>query len=142
VHKKILVPYRSKFNVFGYYDKPVYASRDVFFITDIENQFDIRYLLGILNSKLYYVWFYLKGKRKGETLELYQTPLSEAPIKAGSKLQQLPIIQAVDKVLAINNSKQEDKDMLLYYYKIINNLVYKLYDLSPEEIEAVENFNK
>jgi adenine-specific DNA-methyltransferase len=140
--KKILVPYRSKFNVFGYYDKPVYASRDVFFITDIENQFDIRYLLGILNSKLYYVWFYLKGKRKGETLELYQTPLSEAPIKAGSKLQQLPIIQAVDKVLAINNSKQEDKDMLLYYYKIINNLVYKLYDLSPEEIEAVENFNK
>jgi len=41
----------------------------------------MKYILALLNSKLYYTWLYYRGKRKGETLELYVTPISEIPIK-------------------------------------------------------------
>jgi adenine-specific DNA-methyltransferase len=98
---KILVPYRAKANVFGYCETPVYSSRDVFFITaNQHNQnVNLKFVLALLNSKLFFNWFYHRGKRKGEVLELYATPLKQVP---------LPMIQAhqtdlVDKIVAIVN---------------------------------------
>lgn len=78
---KIVCPQRSKVNTFGYNECDWYASADVYYITNPHKDYHIKYILGLLNSKLYFVWLYHKGKRKGETLELYQKPLSEIPIK-------------------------------------------------------------
>ena len=58
--------------------------------------YHIKYILGLLNSKLYYVWLYHKGKRKGETLGLYQKPLSEIPIKRTSSDIQNSIVKIVN----------------------------------------------
>ena len=74
---KIVCPQRSKVNTFGYNECDWYASADVYYITNPHKDYNIKYILGLLNSKLYYVWLYHKGKRKGETLELYQKPLSK-----------------------------------------------------------------
>ncbi|MCG2738362.1 MAG: Eco57I restriction-modification methylase domain-containing protein [Candidatus Methanoperedenaceae archaeon] len=52
---KIVSPQRSYLNTFGYNDIPWYASADVYFITEKSKIFDLKYILGLLNSKLYYV---------------------------------------------------------------------------------------
>jgi adenine-specific DNA-methyltransferase len=146
-NEKILVPYRNKRNIFGYSTKSVYSSRDVFFITKMDNQYDLKFLVGLLNSKLLYFWLYNKGKRKGEILELYYKPLSEIPIKEISSEQQKPFIHLADQILAITkdddylqNTQKQAKVKALEAE--IDQLVYKLYDLTPEEIKIVEGENK
>jgi type I restriction-modification system DNA methylase subunit len=133
---KIVVPQRSKRNTFAYNTVPWYASADVYFILNKSSDYDLKYLLGLLTSKLFYYWLYHKGKRKGEVLELYIRPLSEIPIKRVSSQKQKPIIGLVDRILATKqrDSKAETSEL----EREIDRLVYALYDLTSEEITVVE----
>lgn len=137
---KILVPYRNKKNIFAYYENPVYSSRDVFYITNFDERFDLKYLLAFLNSKLSYVWLYYRGKKKGEILELYQRPLSEIPIKKIPQEKQEVFIKLVNKVLAC---LIQDKHMSKYiqYQDEINRNLYQFYELTTQEIEFIESLN-
>jgi len=144
---KIVVPQRSPRNTFGYNDIPWYASADVYFLTRKVNDISLKYLLALLNSKPFYLWLYYRGKRKGEMLELYQTPLSEIPIKKTAETDQKQFIEIVDKILAISKSSDflensAKKEEVKKYEKQIDQLVYKLYDLTPEEIMIVETSYK
>ena len=89
-------------------------------------------MLALLNSRLYYLWLYRRGKRKGEALELYGKPLSEIPIKKITKADQKPFISIVDKIFAIT----QDQDYISNPAKQarvgelesqIDQLVYMLY---------------
>ena len=87
------------------------------------------------------------GKRKGEILDLFQVPLSEIPIKKILGLEQKQFIEIVDKILAITkisdyleNSAKQAK--VHDYEHQIDQMVYKLYNLTPEEIKIVENSSK
>lgn len=139
---KIVVPQRSYHNTFGYNEIAWYASADVYYITPKDSTVALKYILALLNSKLYFAWLYFKGKRKGEMLELYQKPLSEIPIKKIAKNEQQPFIEMVNKILSI--TKDDDylenpakQAKVREYEKQIDQLVYKLYGLTPEEIEIV-----
>jgi adenine-specific DNA-methyltransferase len=133
---KIVVPQRSPRNTFAYNTIPWYASADVYFILKKSADYDLKFLLGLLNSKLLYYWIYHKGKRKGEILELYIRPLSEIPIKNVSPAKQRPIIDLVERILT---AKQRDAkaDTGVLEQKL-DKLVYALYGLTPEEIKIVE----
>ncbi len=137
---KIVSPQRSHNNTFGYNEVPWYASADVYFITAKKPSVALKFVLALLNSKLYYVWLYFKGKRKGEMLELYQMPLSEIPIKLVSAQEQKAFIAIVDTILA---AKQRDVEAdTSGLERKIDKLVYALYDLTPEEIQIVEGAAK
>ena len=134
---KIVVPYRSYENIFGYNDVPWFASVDVFFITaKVDVPFEPFYLLGVLNSKLIYIWLYHRGKRKGQMLELYRTPLSEIPIAMGTQDQKQSIEKLVREIIAVKTTNPQ-ADIASQEAKI-NQLVYKLYNLTPEEIAIIE----
>ncbi len=145
---KIVFPQRSDTNTFGYNETTWYAMSDVFFITKKEKyNKNLKYILALLNSKLYYLWLYFRGKRKGEILELTGNPVSEIPIKMISESEQKPFIEIVDKILAITKSgdyleNSEKQTQVKEYGKQIDQMVYKLYDLTLEEIEIVENSSK
>jgi len=142
---KIVCPQRSHMNTFGYNEDVWYGGTDIYIITNANyNSIELKYILALLNSKLFYVWLYYKGKRKGELLELLYKPLSEIPIKKISKPEQIPFIKVIDHILAItkdmdylNNSSKKAKVKELE--KQIDHLVYKLYDLTQEEIKIVES---
>ena len=144
---KIIIPQRSLRNTFGYNEIPWYAASDVFFITERDKTVSLKYVLTLINSKPYYLWLYYRSKRKGKTLELTANPLSEIPIKKVGQSEQKPFIEIVDKILDItkdenyleNNIKKAKVKEL---EKQIGQLVYKLYDLTDDEIEIVENFHK
>jgi len=141
IGKKIVAPQRSRTNTFGFNEVPWFASADVYFITEKDKSVSLKYVLALLNSKLYYLWLYHKGKRKGELLELYQQPLSEIPIKHISFDQQKEIINAVNDILSITSASDFDPDNPLPKLKAlqekIDNMVCDLYELSRDEKQLV-----
>ncbi len=129
---KIVSPQRSKSNVFAYTDIEWFASADVYYITDSSGKQNLKYILGLLNSKLYLTWLIHRGKTKGAMLELYQQPLSEIPIKLTENTNKIQSI--VDKIIE-SKSKQIDTRSL---EQQIDNLVYKLYELTYEEVKIID----
>ena len=137
---KILVPYRSKSNIFGYTDTATYSSRDVLHINEKPNGVRLLFILGILNSKLMLVWLMNKGKRKGETLELVYTPLSEIPIKIPEDNEQILLEDLVKEIINLKRSNPNINTSALE--SKIDKIVYSLYELSEEEIKLVEELTK
>jgi len=132
---KILVPYRCKLNAFAICEEPIYSSRDVFFLTNkIKSKINLYAITAVLNSKLIYYWLFHKGKRKGDTLELYNTPLSEIPINeritSNSKLLE-------KKAIEIASCKSENKNCKNIVAEL-DSLIYKLYDLTFDEVLIVD----
>lgn len=133
---KILAPYRSKTNSFAYTEAEWFCRSDAYVITLKNNDFDLKYILGLLNSKLYFAWLYHRGKRKGEIMELFQVPLCEIPIIEADKIVQRRISNIVDRILTakqvdpISDTSNLEGD--------IDKMVYELYGLTDEEIKIVE----
>ena len=138
--EKIVVPYRSIENAFAYNKAEWFCGSDCYVITQKETDYSLVFLLALLNSRLYYQWLFHRGKRKGGMLEMFQVPLSEVPIKripredqkAFSKLAE-EIITAKRKDMNADTSKLESD---------IDELVFDLYGLTPEEIAIVEDLFK
>lgn len=135
---KIVCPQRSKLNTFGYNECDWYASADVYYITNPKGGYHIKYLLGLLNSKLIYIWLYNKGKRKGESLELYQKPLSEIPIFKAEVQDQNDVIDLVENI--VNSKDNTISDDYNSNVEKLDMIIYKLYNLSESEIKYIESF--
>jgi adenine-specific DNA-methyltransferase len=134
--KKIICPQRSYKNTFAYNETLWLGSADVYFISEKDKSIDLKYILCLLNSKLYYLWLYHKGKRKGEMLELFYTPLTEIPIKHISLPNQKQFIQLSDQILAAKRANPAADTLVLEAE--IDRLVYNLYGLTESEIKVVE----
>lgn len=134
--EKIICPQRSYENSFAYNDIPWFSSADVYFITKKEKNIDLKYILGILNSKLCYIWLYKKGKRKGDMLELYATPLEQIPVKIISKEEQEKYIQVVDRIIELKKLDKDTQEL----ERQIDEMVYDLYELTEEEKELIRKF--
>jgi adenine-specific DNA-methyltransferase len=136
--EKIICSQRSLNNRFAFTSKPWFASADVYFITTKTDRIKLKTILGLLNSRLYYVWLYHKGKKKGDVLELYQNPLSEIPIPSMTHTQEKEIERCVE--LAISAARKGNIEDLAQIERNIDTLVYELFDLSIDERGAVDNF--
>jgi adenine-specific DNA-methyltransferase len=127
---KIVTPYRCSRASFAYNDIPFYAATDVYYITDRGNNTGkLKALLGILNSTLINVWLYHRGKKKGETLELFSTTLRQIPIVLPENLQ--PFVDLVTRRLRGEFVDDE-----------IDALVYELYGLTKPEIAILQSLRK
>ena len=135
---KILVPYRSLTNTFAYNCIEWFCRSDCYVITQKDSSLSLKYLLALLNSKLYYIWLYYRGKRKGNTLELFNTPLSAIPIKQISSSDQNEFINLVDEIMRRKTENPNSNTSEIEHK--IDRLVYALYCLTDEEIRLVEQF--
>jgi len=137
VSEKIVSPQRSNSNTFGYSNSEWYAGSDVFFITKKDNcSLSIRYLLGLLNSKLFFFWLYHKGKRKGEMLELIGTPLKEIPVKVNPTNNFEVIITLITDFLILNLRKRNQ-----IFQQILDAIIFELYfpdHMQEREIDVLQ----
>ncbi len=78
--EKLILPQRAPTVKAAYSNGSWYASSDVYFITNPKPPYTLWSLLGLLNSAPILMWLQTYGKRKGELLELYSTPLKQVPI--------------------------------------------------------------
>lgn len=137
--EKIVCPQRSPLNTFAYHSGELFASADVYFIKSKNNSLQLKYLLALLNSKLYYYWMYNKGKLKGKMLELYIRPLSEIPIPNVNTETQNTFIAPVEKILKLSEKALEHYDEISELERQIDSMVYKLFNLTQQEIDTIEN---
>lgn len=138
ISEKIVAPQRSLYNSFAYNDKEWFSSADVYYITKKNENIDLnlKYILALLNSKLYYLWLYKRGKRKGEMLELYSTPLENIPIKVIKKEEQEKFIEKINCIIEM---KRNNKNTLKQE-KEIDEMLYSLYNLTEDEKEIIESY--
>lgn len=138
---------KTKIPSFTYVDFPCYVTR-AFIIIKPQNV-NLKYLTGILNSSIIFFWLKSKGKLQGEQLQIDKEPLLSLPIYVGDDKQQQQVINLVDRLLILNLDLQRHtmnsenwKAINLEAKKInkeIDNEIYKLYGMTPEEINIVEN---
>ncbi len=133
--RHIVTPYRSKTNRFAITDGSTYGAGDIYLLTNINDSY-VEFLLGVLNSKLIYFWLYNRGKRKGDMLEFYQTPMSQIPIAISAPEQKQAIEKLVHEIIADKTANPVADTSALESQ--IDQLVYQLYNLTPEEIAIVE----
>jgi len=111
-------------------------------ITQIEtNKLSLKYLLALVNSKLMDFYHFLLNPEKGEALaEVKKENLEKLPIKEISAKEQKPFIKLVEKILTQKkeNPQSDTKEL----EREIDTMVYKLYELSEEEIRIVEGNGK
>jgi adenine-specific DNA-methyltransferase len=132
---KILVLRKCIQPVFAYTEKETFVMMAVNVIKT--TRFDNKYLVGLLNSKLIAFWLKNKGKMQGENYQLDKEPLLQIPIFEATEAQQKPIIALVDKILTAKNENLTVDTSK--YEKEIDNIVYTLYQLTPNEIEIIKN---
>jgi type I restriction-modification system DNA methylase subunit len=96
-----------------------------------------KFLLGLINSKLLDFYYTLLNPEKGEALaEVKKENLSRLPINLENKNLQKEIIKLVDSILS--KKKKDIKVDTTELENQIDQLVYKLYELTDEEIKVVE----
>ncbi|EKF1347035.1 Eco57I restriction-modification methylase domain-containing protein [Campylobacter coli] len=123
---------------FSYVDFDCYVSATFYVIKT--QRINVKYLTAILNSKLIAFWLKHKGKMQGNNYQIDKEPLLNIPIvNINSKNEKLAnkLISLVDEIL---KAKEQNKNANTQELENkINSLVYKLYNLTEDEIKIIEN---
>jgi type I restriction-modification system DNA methylase subunit len=128
-----------------------YVIQVIYIFKTKRKDFDERYLLAILNSKLMqFYYFSVFGQRDRKIFpHLTQGKVLQLPIKVISKSQQQSLIDLADKMLSLNKRLNEIGDKrtdervrieedIKKTDAEIDKFVYALYGLTEEEIKIVE----
>ncbi|ELW8254817.1 class I SAM-dependent DNA methyltransferase [Campylobacter jejuni] len=135
--EKIISQVRCIEPIFVYSNENFYGSRALFFIQTC--RINLKYLTGVLNSKLIAFWLKHKGKIQGNLFKIDKEPLLNIPVvNINSKNEKLAnkLISLADEIL---KAKEQDKNANTQELENkINSLTYKLYNLTEEEIKIIE----
>ena len=146
---KIVCGVRVQVPSFYYTENEYYGSRALNFIkTDRVN---LKYLTGVLNSRVVYFWLKSKGKQLGDLLQIDKGPLLQIPIYIPeSKNKQQEVAHLVDKITKANMELKKIEPILYKEEyekkqkeiadadKEINDIIFELYGLSEEERKIIQ----
>lgn len=132
--------------IFSYVDFDSYVSATFYVIKP--DDIDLKYLTGILNSKLIAFWLRNKGKMQGSNYQIDKEPLLNIPI-CNTDNEQLKnkLINFVNEMIECNqrliNEKNPDsinriKNDIADIDSFIDKTVYSIYTISEEERKIIE----
>ncbi len=145
--EKILSLRKTPLPYFTYANFPCYVSQSYFVIQP--KGIGLKYLTGLLNSKLIHFWLKFKGKKQGGLLQVDKAPLLDLPIYKPEKEKDIEteICSLVDSIIEMNkkikdseldNEKELQNKQISAFEKKIDSLVYKLYGITDEEKKIIE----
>ena len=150
---KIIMP-RTVLSLEASYDKEGYTLIDrLYYIKTKSKNFDNKYLLALLNSKLinfYYRMTFGATHLQGGYLDLKGIDLEKIPIKIIENKKQNQVIELVDKIISLNKrlneigGKKTDERAKIEkeIQKIddeIDEFIYKIYGITEEEQKIIED---
>ena len=144
--EKILVPRKCSYPIFAYTNKAAYVMMAMNIIQT--NRVNIKYLTGLLNSKLIEFWLKNKGKMQGANYQLDKEPLQQIPIAVPSVNIQKLIATIVDYIILICSTKDNLSELVSnetiasFFEKIIDGCVYELYfeeHMKEQEINIIDS---
>jgi adenine-specific DNA-methyltransferase len=125
------------------------ALNSITLVKSKNNLSDTKWFLALFNSKLFYLLYCLfyESTRTHSNLRFKAIYLNDIPIPHISDIDKESLNSLIDKILLLTKSDIYHKDLSLQskvkvYEREIDKLVYRLYDLTLEEIAIVENFTK
>jgi adenine-specific DNA-methyltransferase len=131
----ILIPSMFKEPIAGLYLKPAYTGISCNIITSSDSS-DLEQLVAILNSPLASFWFHQSGKKRGVGVDIGVAALRQFPWpKIVDKSHRILISRLLIMVSCQPqglNSFPRDPQMVEFYRRLLNGLVYELY--LPEEL--------
>lgn len=126
---------------FAFCNFPCYVSQTFNMIQT--DRVDMKYLTGLLNSKLIEFWLKNKGKMQGSNFQLDKEPLLQIPIAVPSKEVQSLIAKLVDCIILINNVQDmrinkfvSNEYLAKFFEQIIDGCVYEIY--LGEELHRID----
>jgi hypothetical protein len=125
--RKILCPRQVLRPAAAVVDFPAYVNEAFYILRPRHEEPD--YVCGLLNSKLAWFWFY-HHKRKGVRLQIDKDVLSIFPAPNIGQYEKANVAELTRKLL-----KNVQSENLL---SALNELIYRLYQLSEEEMRLVE----
>jgi len=129
--EKILVPRKSIKPIFSYYKDEAYVMLSINVIKT--DRVDVKYLTGLLNSKLIEFWLKNKGKMQGSNYQLDKEPLQQIPIAQPARDIQHLVSRIVEYIITIKSTKILISNLVSntliseYFEKIIDGCVYEIY---------------
>jgi adenine-specific DNA-methyltransferase len=153
LNPKLIIRQIGKTPIATYDEDRFYTLNTIYNVINISN-YSLKYFIGIINSKIG-KWFWIKNNCDFKSLfpKIKKTQLKNIPIRTinfdnpQDKSGHDKIVELVERMLSLNKQlsqakSSKDKDILKRQIDLtdseIDRLVYKLYDLTPEEIELVE----
>ena len=118
-------------------DKEFYNKESILNVLLSRADISYEYVVGILNSRLAN-WFYRRRFTNGSklTVNLSKEYVGQVPIRLPGKAEQQAIVRIVRGILAAKEGNSMADTSA--WEREIDELVYALYGLTPEEIRIVE----
>jgi hypothetical protein len=113
-------------------------NKSCYILKSSNTKFNNKYLLAILNSRL--IGFYIQntGDKSNQTLfpRVTMRTLKLLPIKDSDEQEQKSLISIVDQILSAKAT--DPKAPTSQLERQIDNMVYKLYDLTYDEVKVID----
>ena len=125
--------------IFSYCDFECYLSQTFNMIQT--DRINLKYLTGLLNSKLIEFWLKNKGKMQGANYQLDKEPLQQIPIAVPSSDVQKIIAKLVDLIILLNTTDERASELVQNSYissefeKLIDGCIYEIY--LPNDINGI-----
>lgn len=133
--ERFLIRETGSFLTTVYLNENIYCNRSLYSTIITGNSFDVKYVVGILNSRA--IQYYYQQKFKAETDLFPKIRIKQAkqlPIPIADFEVQTAIADLVDKII---NAKTVGL-ITEKFEKEIDKLVYELYGLTEEEVKVVD----
>jgi hypothetical protein len=120
-----------------YDDSNAYVMSSAYTCIPKNSEYDLKYILGLLNSNLYQ--FLMQNitfaKTKGAFTKAKIFHYYKLPVKILSPQNQEEIVQVVDAIMMDTALGNDTKDLEI----ILNDKIYRAYELTPEEISKIDD---
>ena len=135
---KIIYRKVGKELIASYADKGIYYEQTIHSCHITDKKFKTKFILGLFNSTLFKFYYRKTNSQGGDIFpQVRISSVENLPIKIADSKSQEKIEILVDQILTkkSNNATTDTTDL----ENKIDVLVYKLYDLTEDEIKTVEN---
>lgn len=146
---------KTGYPIISTYDNTgVYPEQSLYFIYNNKSELSFKYLTAIINSKIFqFVYINFLVTNKDSTPQIKKVDLDKFPVfccdftNNQEKEKHDKIVELVETLLQLNkeiqdvsleSKKTQIKNKIQYCEDKIDQLVYELYELTPEEIKIVE----
>ena len=134
IENKIVSLRKTSEPYFCYLDKPSYFMAEFYILKT--DRINMKYLTGLLNSKLVAFWLRYMGKMQGSNYQIDKEPLMNIPLKIADENIENKIIDLVDEIMELKKLNKDTQPL----EKKIDEMVYDLYGLTKDEKELIRNF--
>ncbi len=120
---------------FAFTEKEAYVTGKFYVIKT--KHIDLKYVTGLLNSKLIEFWLRYRGKMQGIHFQIDKEPLLNLPLLNINNKYSEKIIENVNKILELKSVNPKSNTLELE--QMIDILIFKLYELNYNEIQIIDN---